>query len=133
MSIESFDLGDVNKTLRVDWVCLGRGVWMLMAWHEQWPVPVGTVTFLPSGANEVTNKKKAEILDSNILPKCRRQGVRTWLQKQLFEHWSPDVVISQGSNDQSAKWMEKVGYVIDDTLGCWVVTKENFEKATSGV
>lgn len=130
---ESYDLGDIKETLRIDWVCLGRGMWMLMAWHGAWPMPVGTLMFLPSGDNEVSGKKKAEIFGSYVHPRVRRQGVRTWLQKQLFEHWHPDVVISQAGNEKSAPWMRKVGYKVDETLGCWLLTKEAFEEATKSV
>lgn len=122
-----YQITDPDKELTIDWKSIGRGMYLVMAWHDYFAVPVGHVYVRLFGENEVSGKTRVEVYGSYVHPTVRRQGVRTWLQKQLFIHFKPDVITTQSGTEMSSPWMEKVGYVVDALTGVWVCTREAFE------
>ena len=91
--------------------------WRLEAIYNDCPTPIGTIFFtrMVSTVRGKNGKQKSvctvTILNSDIMKRYRRQGLRTYIQKEL-KNWG-DIFKSGADTKAGHNWMLKNGYKID--------------------
>jgi hypothetical protein len=110
----------------VTWVTLGYGVTGFFAFTKEHFAPVASVYALVSGKNQ-DGKAYAEIIDSFVHPAFRRQGLRSRINRSLFENWEVDVICSHSSTKSGRAFMEATGYTKDDH-GRWSLSKKTWQE-----
>jgi hypothetical protein len=113
--------------LSVTWAHIAPGLWQLSCWTEDMPMPIGYIQFIIGGKAPQSGKVIAEVFHGEVLEPFRRQGVRTFLQEKLIQHWNPDVIMTQAGTEDGAAWMKARGYKVCENTGMWFVTREAFQ------
>jgi hypothetical protein len=103
-----------KQDIKVSKIALGYGLIQYTAFGI-WDAPfvMGTV-ILKVGSGYVGS---AEILDSYVIPYCRRHGVRTAIQDAIVKDYK-QVTSTHGTKEGEA-WMRSYGYRYDRRLGRW--------------
>ena len=123
--MNDFEL-DINKCW-VTWDIIGFGVTQFTCFCNEVSFPIGVVWTTMMGAGN-GKKKRCEISYSYIVPFARRKGVRSLINKCIFEDYGSDVITTQdGSDTGGLRFMKASGYLMDKRTGIWSLTKKDYK------
>lgn len=105
---------------------IGQGVTAIFCFWTHNTAPVGVVYTILYGPGN-TKKQRAEILGSYVVPWARRLGVRSRINDYLFNYLDCHTIVTQsGSREGGKAFMQNSGYVLDEKLGIWTLTKQDW-------
>lgn len=123
MTITDVDIEHCHVT----WAKIGNGIWIFACFSPIVHYPIALVTATIAGKG-TAGKMRAEILSSDVSDWARRQGVRTLINKAIFDKWDVDVIMTQNGTTDGAAFMEATGYRLDKKIGVWYLTKTMFKR-----
>jgi hypothetical protein len=105
----------------IDKIRLRNGVVQYICWNELLDYPVGILWVrLYQGEG---NKRIAQLLNAMTITEERRKGVCTALHNAVLDE--AEVLLSaSGSNEGGKEFLKKYGFIHDNTLDIWVLTKK---------
>lgn len=112
----------------VQWTEPVLGTVILVAFERSWPFPIGFVWGVPYGPND-SGKKGFDVCGSHIEEDYRRQGVRTAIQRTLFEKFDRDFVQTSSGTKDGRAWMKSAGYRLNRQTGIRTCTRRQFYAA----
>lgn len=129
----------MNHTKKLDvqidrcWVTcngIGFGVTQFTCFSPIAINPVGLVWAVSMGPGNA-GKSRVETYHSYTVPWARRQGVRTLINRKIFEDHGVDVITTQqGSEDGGLAFLRASGYRLDRATGIWSLTKRAWQRRT---
>ena len=96
---------------------IGFGVEQFTLWSKSFHGPVGTVWVNRVGSKPVV----AQVIESYVPKWCRRLGVRTRLNQELFRYC--DVISTGPSEKEGRAFMKSQGYTQDTVTKHWRLSK----------
>jgi hypothetical protein len=116
------------KTCRVEWMDISQGVRQWTCYSRDCISPIGVVWTLEQ-YSKVTATTIIEVLDSYVLPRYRRRGVRTKIQECMLNRAERVVVRStEGSKEGGEAFMRAAGYTYDRQRSEWYFIKPKRRK-----
>lgn len=112
----------------VTWCMLRNGITQIYCMPEEWVIPVGFVWGLHIGGGN-TGKLRFDVYDSYVPEKFRRQGIRSRINRAIFEELECEVITTHdGSDAGGLAFLKHWHYHLDPSSGIWCLTRRTWAK-----
>jgi len=115
------------KNCWVTWHEVGFGITELLCFSKKCVHPIGMIWAQIVGRGDA-GKVRAEIFSSFTIHWARRKGVRTLLNRTLFEKFECDLITTVGSTKTGRPFLRRSGYELDRKSTLWILTRRKFEQ-----
>lgn len=102
--------------LSFEYACLGRGLFVLSAFQENFASSVGTLWFMPKGQDP----KTADVFNCYVIESMRKQGIARALAERLSQDYQVLTTGITGSTAEGSAVLPKVGAIQHPDLNIWV-------------
>ena len=113
----------------IDCQPIGFGMWIFAAFlrgkKHGWVAPVGFVWGVGCAAAAGTKGSRSEfmVFGSYVVPRWRRLGVRTAINKQILETY--ELITTSGGSPDGRKFLKASGYTFVRDGNRWVLPRRN--------
>lgn len=113
------------------WVTWGeplQGIYSLWVYCSNFTGPLGVVWGTYTGGSKGV-KRQFHVYHAYTVPWARRIGVRSLINKTLFEEWKVDLIITEcGLPTGGRQFMAKAGYKKDPKTSLMILDKETWRR-----
>lgn len=105
-----------RKQIHIAWAPSGiPGTRVLMVTSDHFPYPIAMVWW-----HHARNGTQIHIVNSFVIEKARRCGLRTYLHEMLLE-WYPNVrkIVTDDGTPEGLAWLKATGFKQVSADGCW--------------